>query len=308
MIEKLQRVGMRNDAASTAARGGIGPPINPRNVLASNASGGFVAADLLDNSFGRVEDHHNPILAIIANICPADFAKSAIDHFAICANYSLMKDLHNEQRRWLSAKLADRGRGAASKLATHLRIRADAISRIVNPDARKETRRISLEELIGMAEFFGEEPPGLRTARAKAAEARGRAEVKITTVPLLDSVPAGKLTSPLSQLPIDEVPLLAFADLGRGDFIALTVQGDSMDRISPDRSTIVINKSERELVSNRPYVFSIRGEVTFKLWKANPPRLEPFSTNPVHEPIYLKSKAEGERFVVGRVKRTVLDL
>jgi SOS-response transcriptional repressor LexA len=248
------------------------------------------------------------MLAIIASYCPTDFAKTAIDEFAITANYRDMNDLLEAQRLWLSEQLKRRGRGAASKLADHLRIRADAISRILNPDAKKETRRISLQELIGMAEFFEEEPPGLKAARAKAKTARDRAEARITQVPLVDSVPAGKLMAPMSQLPVDQVPLLAFADLGKGDFIALTVQGDSMDRISPDHSTIVVNKTDRELVSNRPYVFSHRGEATFKLWKANPPRLEPFSTNPIHEPVYLKSKADAERMVVGRVKRTVLDL
>jgi SOS-response transcriptional repressor LexA len=135
-----------------------------------------------------------------------------------------------------------------------------------------------------------------------------RAAPKLVQVPLLDLVAAGKLRTPTSQIPVEDVPLLAYADLGRGEFFALTVDGDSMDRISPDGSTIVVNKSDRALVSGKPYVFCHRGETTFKIWRPEPPRLAPFSTNPVHEPIYVKSKAEGEKLVVGRVKRTVLDL
>jgi SOS-response transcriptional repressor LexA len=127
-------------------------------------------------------------------------------------------------------------------------------------------------------------------------------------IPLLDSVPAGKLQAPISQIPVEDVPLLAFADLGRGDFIALTVRGDSMDRISPDGSTIVINKADRTLVSGKPYVFCVRGEVTFKLWRPEPARLAPYSTNPIHEPRYVKTKVEAEKYVVGRVRRSVLDL
>ena len=130
----------------------------------------------------------------------------------------------------------------------------------------------------------------------------------ISKIPLLDKVTAGKLKSPSSQIPIDDLPLLAFADLGRGDFFALTVEGDSMDRLSPDGSIIIINQADRTLVAGRPYVISRRGEATFKVWRSDPPRFSPYSTNPVHEPIFVKSKEAAQGMVVGRVKRTVLDL
>jgi SOS-response transcriptional repressor LexA len=130
----------------------------------------------------------------------------------------------------------------------------------------------------------------------------------VSRIPLLDTVTAGKLRAPSSQIPVEDVPLLAFADLGRGEFFALTVQGDSMDRISPDGSVIVVNQADRTLVSGKAYVISQRGEATFKLWRSDPPRFSPYSTNPAHEPIFVKSKAEAEKMVVGRVKRSVLDL
>ncbi|MBR0868909.1 hypothetical protein JQ633_00955 [Bradyrhizobium tropiciagri] len=141
-----------------------------------------------------------------------------------------------------------------------------------------------------------------------AAPKKERAAPKMQTVPLLDTVAAGKLRAPSSQIPVEDVPLLAFADLGRGDFFALTVEGDSMDRISPDGSTIVVNQADRTLVSGKPYVISQRGEASFKLWRADPPRFAPYSTNPSHEPVFVKTKEDAERMVVGRVKRTVLDL
>jgi SOS-response transcriptional repressor LexA len=130
----------------------------------------------------------------------------------------------------------------------------------------------------------------------------------VARIPLLDTVTAGKLRAPSSQIPVEDVPLLAFADLGRGEFFALTVQGDSMDRISPDGSVIVVNQADRTLVSGKAYVISQRGEATFKLWRPDPPRFSPHSTNPVHEPIFVKSKSDAEKMVVGRVKRSVLDL
>lgn len=219
-----------------------------------------------------------------------------------------MRDLQDEQRTWLAEQLAKKGRGARGALAAHLGIRNDAVTRMTNLDGKKEAREISFAELVGMAEFFKDEPPGLTAARERARRASAQDEPKITQVPLVDTVPAGRLAAPMSQIPVDQVPLLAFADLGRGEFIALTVRGDSMDRISPDGSTIIINKADRTLVSGKPYVFCVRGEVTFKLWRPEPARLQPFSTNPIHEPVYVKSKADGEKYVIGRVKRTVLDL
>ena len=130
--------------------------------------------------------------------------------------------------------------------------------------------------------------------------------IALARVPLLDWVSAGRLVPPTSQIPLEDVPLLAFADLGRGEFFALKVDGDSMDRFSPPGSTIVVNKAERELMNGRAYVFSVRGETTYKLWHDDPAFLQPFSTNPMHAPLFFKRRKEFE--VIGRVRRTVLDL
>lgn len=125
-------------------------------------------------------------------------------------------------------------------------------------------------------------------------------------VPVLSWVSAGKLADAESQIPVEDVPLLAFADLGRGDFFALRVAGDSMDRVSPEGSIIVVNRADRDLIADRPYVFSRRGEATYKLWQPDPPHLAPFSTNPANKPIFVKGKKDFE--VIGRVRRTLLDL
>jgi SOS-response transcriptional repressor LexA len=129
---------------------------------------------------------------------------------------------------------------------------------------------------------------------------------KLAMVPLLDRVTAGRLRSPSSQIPIEDVPLLAFADLGRGEFFALTVEGDSMDRYSPEGSIIVVNRAERTLVNGRCYVFSVKGETTYKMWQAGAnAHLAPFSTNPLNKPVFFKPR---DLEVIGRVKRTILDL
>jgi SOS-response transcriptional repressor LexA len=126
-------------------------------------------------------------------------------------------------------------------------------------------------------------------------------------VPLIDWVRAGRFTESKSQIPIEDVPLLAFADLGRGDFFALKVEGGSMDRVSPEGSIIVVDKSDRVLVSGKCYVFSVRGETTYKRWHAGPPPyLDPNSSDQIYKPIFVKRKRDLE--VIGRVRRTVLDL
>lgn len=136
----------------------------------------------------------------------------------------------------------------------------------------------------------------------------GEGESDVELVPLLSWVSAGAMVDPMSQIPIEDVPLLAFADLGKGDWFALRVMGDSMDRVSPEGSVILVNRAERELLPGRKYVFSLRGEATYKQWGGDdPPRLEPDTTNPAaNKTIY--PQGEGEYVVVGRVRRTLLDL
>ncbi len=128
--------------------------------------------------------------------------------------------------------------------------------------------------------------------RSPSQPARGLGQ-KLTLVPLLDSVTAGRLASPMSQIPVDRVPLLAFADLGRGEFFALKVEGDSVDRISPDGSIIIVDRADQILLHGKFYVFSIRGETTFKMWQSDEdtPHLAPYSTNPLNKPIFIKRNA-----------------
>lgn len=164
---------------------------------------------------------------------------------------------------------------------------------LVMPKPGQKRRQVKADELYAISEITGFPPP---TEGAS-----------ITHAPLLSWVSAGALVEPATQVPVESVPLLAFADLGRGDFFALRVEGDSMDRLSPEGSTIVVNREDRTLVSGKPYVFAVRGETTYKLWQDDdPPYLQSWSTNPVHKPIFIRRKRDLE--VIGRVKRSVLDL
>jgi len=178
---------------------------------------------------------------------------------------------------------------------------------------RDQERKLPIELAERLAAFLDctrEELFFPRESGAKKSRLKKPRE-PITEIPLIDYVTAGKLRSPMSQLDPSEWPLFAFADLGPGEWFALRVEdkgdGDSMDRISPPRSVIAVNRDDRELIDGKCYIFSIAGETTYKMWQdGDPAYLAPYSTNPIHKPIFVKRRRDFE--VIGRVKRTVLDL
>lgn len=124
------------------------------------------------------------------------------------------------------------------------------------------------------------------------------------TVPILTWVSAGALALEDGQQDIiGEIDMSGLDPRGR--WIALRVEGDSMDRISPPGSLIFVNLNDRRLVTNACYVIANDGgAATYKRFRANPPRFEPVSTNQAHDPIY----PDGEPSVIGRVRRTLLEM
>ncbi len=67
-----------------------------------------------------------------------------------------------ELQKWIASKLEERGHGARKALAEHLGYaKSDVITRMLNFEPGKESRRVTFEDLQGMASFFGEAPPGL---------------------------------------------------------------------------------------------------------------------------------------------------
>lgn len=90
---------------------------------------------------------------------------------------------------------------------------------------------------------------------------------------------------------------------GKDTLIALTVKGGSMNRVAPEGSVIIIDYSDKTLVSGKYYVVKHDGQATFKRYRANPDRLEPDSTES-HDTIFPTGTVE----VVGRVVRVISDL
>jgi SOS-response transcriptional repressor LexA len=122
---------------------------------------------------------------------------------------------------------------------------------------------------------------------------------------VLSSVPAGRLSGHDAVWPFDIEKTLTLSGLGDGDWSALLVDGDSMDRIAPNGSVIVFNKRETQPLDGNFYVFRHpdTGEATFKMYgSGNPPRLRPLS-NSTHDTIYAPDGVT----VFGRVRKIIID-
>lgn len=123
-------------------------------------------------------------------------------------------------------------------------------------------------------------------------------------VPLLSWVAAGEMTMVQDVPEPADAPMIPVSALGPGEWFALKVEGDSMDRIAPDGAVILINHAEKTLIPKKFYIFGDRGAATFKRYIDKPARLEPYSTNPGHEAIFPGK----DLHVIGRVRRVLIDL
>jgi phage repressor protein C with HTH and peptisase S24 domain len=130
--------------------------------------------------------------------------------------------------------------------------------------------------------------------------------IKRFRAPVLSWVSAGRMAQQEGVRKTDIKKYVLLADLPKGDWIVLEVEGDSMDRIAPDGSYIAVNLADQRTINDKFYVFGTeQGEATFKRFRSGtPPRLQPFSTNPDHE----TQQMSDQMLVVGRVGRVINDL
>lgn len=121
-------------------------------------------------------------------------------------------------------------------------------------------------------------------------------------VPLLAMISAGRLMQ--DDIRDDARSILYVGGLQPGDWIALEVEGTSMDRVSPPGSRIIVNRKDKQLVPNACYVIDDgEGNSTYKRYRPDPHRFEPVSTFE-HETLF----PENEPTVVGRVRFSILPM
>lgn len=218
-------------------------------------------------------------------------------------------------RDWIRGQLAKRGRGARVRLSEATGLTPDQITRILQDDPEKEQRDISASEMEAIIKHFGERPPFEIRPDPPSSPERNRKIAAPKAIPLkaigrripvYEWVSAGRLAQHHAQ---DVLGHIRIAELpkttGKADWIALKVEGDSMDRISPPESIILVNRNEKTLIQNACYIIGDEaGNATYKRYRPDPMRFEAVSINPEHQPIF----PEEAPLIVGRVRRTILDM
>ncbi len=126
-------------------------------------------------------------------------------------------------------------------------------------------------------------------------------------VPKISWVNAGSFAATDPVFDTDEFETIEVSGLPTGRWVALTVQGDSMDRISPPDSIVLVNLNDRRLVPNACYIVQDgHGGATYKRYRQSPVRFEPVSTNPVHEALF--PDHDNMPTIFGRVGRSYIDM
>lgn len=258
---------------------------------ANNSGYSSRAAELSDDALRRL---HIGRVAICATMSRQPVAKRETDRRS-AGRYSCDMAGGNIHE-WVGEALAFRGL-SQSELARQL---TDILRRSIDKAAVNKMisgkRDVSVDEMVAISDCTGF--PMLL------------GEQKVSRIPIVSWVSAGRLADANTQIPDRDCPRITISDLGPGEFFALKVISDSMDRISPEGSIIVVNRQERDLVAGKPYVFSLRGETTYKLWDRDELSaqafLMPHSSNGRHFPTPADGNVDLE--LVGRVRRTVLNL
>lgn len=118
--------------------------------------------------------------------------------------------------------------------------------------------------------------------------------------PILSSIQAGQFAD---MIP-DEPPASAeniLVEHHRSTVFGLRVEGDSMDRVAPPTSIIVVDYADKDPRDGEVFAFRRAGEATLKRYRRDDRGawLEPCSMNPRHGPI---SPGAGEEIeVIGRI-------
>lgn len=109
-------------------------------------------------------------------------------------------------------------------------------------------------------------------------------------IPVIGEVPGGNIALALESAPEG---FIQFSST-KPNLKALRVRGNSMSRIAPDGMYAVVDfdDTDPELLRNQPVVACIENlttgehECTFKVFKRNPDRFEPFSIEPGYDTIF----------------------
>ncbi|MBK19727.1 MAG: hypothetical protein CMM52_12915 [Rhodospirillaceae bacterium] len=193
--------------------------------------------------------------------------------------------------------LTDRIRGRLKELGKSARrasidggLTPDAIRNVLRSKS-KNPRRDTLEGIARGLEWTLE-----ALLELQSNDGSGKVSGPVQDVPVISWVAAGDLSETNDPYAVGGAEEFIPVSYSRDTLIALRVQGNSMNRIAPEGSTIVIDFGDRILSSGQYYVVKHNGDATFKRFRTEPARLEPDSTDS-YDTIFITDEIE----VVGRV-------
>ena len=190
---------------------------------------------------------------------------------------------------WFKDRLRDRER-TQEHLAVAIHRERSVVSRIINGK-----QPLQIDEVRPFSEVL--EVPVVEILYRAGL---WKAQPSVVLAPIINSVEAGEFadTTP------DEPPSAEHSIVVEYPYktvFALRIEGDSMDRMAPENSLIVVDYSEKKVKDGELFVFRREGEATFKRYRKDKSGawLEPDSTNPRHTPLF---PGNGEVIeVIGRV-------
>ncbi|WP_201530768.1 helix-turn-helix domain-containing protein [Sphingobium sp. S8] len=226
---------------------------------------------------------HAFALATLANSRQANLAKSSQDEFSrvgyssdMAENQNLIREIRKRRGltlEQLGALTMNPRTGKPTDLATIQKIETGK-------------RKLDGDWRTAIAEALGVEPDELVGATVPRRPVR--------RVPLLGKIAAGNWRAAMED-PLDLIPTTK----GGANTFALEPDGDSMNNLIPHGGIIFCDPDDKALVANSYYaMMRPGGEMTFKQYLDNPPRLAPCSSNPEHKEMLL---GEEPLTVIGRI-------
>lgn len=213
-----------------------------------------------------------------------------------------MVDVLRRIEEWIAAENATGRRMSPRALSLKALNSTDTIRNWIRArDAGKDigANERSVSAIARAMEVSGE---WLRTGEGSPTDVDPPA---LDQVPLISWISAGQLSDHDGVTDLTDYPVIHVADLPHGRWIALRVQGTSMNKLSPPDSIIIVDISDKRLITGKCYV--VADETGAATYKAYDSKCDPqFVARSYVEQV--APKFIGGVRVVGRVYRTMLDL
>ena len=193
-----------------------------------------------------------------------------------------------------------------SALARRVGIKQPSIAHLLSPQAKKSGFTPMIARILRVdAEWLasGRGSPELSAPLIDDNAVLSAAREPIIRVPLISWVQASRYVEIYDPYERGDSEGEVEVSYGKDTLIALRVKGSSMNRVAPEGSVIIVDYSDKSLISGKYYVVKKDGKATFKRYRTNPDRFEPDSTDS-HDTIFPDGPVE----VVGRVVKVINDL